>query len=201
MDYTRYLKNKNVNLNKKISIPKFCRLEIETKKFIDFAKTHKPIRKWHHPRSFLTKQANEQMSMNNALGYNRHNTMESNWGLGASQNEKLLDILGSKNIKKLKIDPDKILCRLLKYDPGQTLPLHTDGFEGFSRKFGSNGVPVRYFVSVSDWDWGHMLQVHNNTISNWKAGDTYIIPPGIFHASANFGITPKYTLTITGFVI
>ena len=53
-------------------------------------------------------------------------------------------------------------------------------------------------MAVSDWDWGHVLQIHDNIISNWTAGDTYVIPPDVFHTSANFGIAPKYTLTITG---
>jgi hypothetical protein len=72
-----------------------------------------------------------------------------------------------------------------------------DGFEGFKRLYGKDGS-TRFFVAVSDWDWGHVLQVHDNIISNWQPGDTYIIPAGVCHASANFGIAPKYTLTITG---
>ena len=45
-----------------------------------------------------------------------------------------------------------------------------------------------------------MLQVHDNIIANWKVGDAYEIPEGIYHLSNNFGIAPKYTLTVTGFV-
>ena len=86
---------------------------------------------------------------------------------------------------------------LLEYMPGHCLPLHYDGFEGFKKIYKKDNS-TRFFVAVSDWDWGHVLQVHNNIISNWNPGDTYIIPAGVCHASANFGIAPKYTLTVTG---
>jgi oxalate decarboxylase/phosphoglucose isomerase-like protein (cupin superfamily) len=83
--------------------------------------------------------------------------------------------------------------------PGQCLPLHSDGLEGFKKMYGDEN-PTRFFVAVSEWDWGHVLQVHDNVIANWSPGDAYIIPPDVFHASANFGISPKYTLTVTGVV-
>lgn len=35
-------------------------------------------------------------------------------------------------------------------------------------------------------------------IANRKPSDTYIVSTGVLHASANFGIAPKHTLTITG---
>ena len=43
-----------------------------------------------------------------------------------------------------------------------------------------------------------MLQVHNNVITHWKEGDTYEIPENTYHLSCNFGIAPKYSLTLTG---
>ena len=196
--YVQYLKRQKVNLDNKIALRKFCRLDLDVEAFLDFSNRNKPIMKWHHPRKFLTEKANVQMRMNNDLGYNRHNTMESNWGLDKEQNTQLVSLLGRRNIRKLKIDPNQVLVRLLRYDPGQQLPLHTDGFEGYKSMFKPKGELIRFFIAVTPGDWGHVLQVHNRMISNWKAGDTYKIPAGVFHASANFGITPKYTLTVTG---
>ena len=99
---------------------------------------------------------------------------------------------GPRKVKQIKTLTGEILC-----EASDMAKLFCDGFEGFERLYGE-GNATRFFVAVSNWDWGHVLQVHDNIISNWKAGDTYIIPPDVFHTSANFGIAPKYTLTVTG---
>ena len=167
--FIKYLADRKVDLSKHLEINKFCQLEIDPKEFEDFVKVHREnatVKSWH-PRPFLSDMGNEQAINANWIGYNESNTKESNWGIDEIHNTILKGMVGNKNIKKLGIDPDKTLIRLLEYLPGHC-------------------------------DWGHVLQVHDNMISNWKPGDTYVIPPKIFHASANFGIAPKYTLTITG---
>jgi mannose-6-phosphate isomerase-like protein (cupin superfamily) len=186
--FQKYLEDRKVDLSEHIEIEKLCTLDINPKEFEHFAEIHREEAKvkWYHPRPFLNAQTNEQAINANWIGYNEHNTTESNWGLDPVH-----------NFEALGIDPERSLLRLLEYMPGNSLPLHCDGFEGFNRLYGE-GDATRFFVAISDWDWGHVLQVHDNMIANWKAGDTYIVPPGVFHASANFGIAPKYTLTITG---
>ena len=197
--FKKYLKDKNIDLSEHLEISKHCRLELDQKTFENFVKENRDkavVKSWH-PRPFLSAMGNEQAINANWIGYNKHNTTETNWGLDPLHNEKLKDILGQNNFQKLGIDMDRSLVRLLEYLPGQCLPLHSDGLEGFKNLYKQDN-PKRFFVAVSDWDWGHVLQVHDNIISNWKAGDTYVIPANVFHASANFGIAPKYTLTITG---
>ena len=197
--FKKYLKDKNIDLSEHLEISKHCRLELDPKTFENFVKENRDkavVKSWH-PRPFLSAMGNEQAINANWIGYNKHNTTETNWGLDSLHNEKLKDILGQNNFQKLGIDMDRSLVRLLEYLPGQCLPLHSDGLEGFKNLYKQDN-PKRFFVAVSDWDWGHVLQVHDNIISNWKAGDTYVIPANVFHASANFGIAPKYTLTITG---
>ena len=44
---------------------------------------------------------------------------------------------------------------------------------------------------VSDWDWGHYFHYGNHIMQPWKAGDTWDLVPGIYHGSANCGVTPK----------
>ena len=197
--FKKYLKDKNIDLSEHLEISKHCRLELDPKTFENFVKENRDkavVKSWH-PRPFLSAMGNQQAINANWIGYNKHNTTETNWGLDPLHNEKLKDILGQNNFQKLGIDMDRSLVRLLEYLPGQCLPLHSDGLEGFKNLYKQDN-PKRFFVAVSDWDWGHVLQVHDNIISNWKAGDTYVIPANVFHASANFGIAPKYTLTITG---
>ena len=197
--FKKYLFDRDVDLAVHIEIRKHCRLEIDPVDFTTFATKNRDkavVKSWH-PRPFLSAMGNEQAINANWIGYNKHNTTESNWGLEPEHNKKLKDLIGTSNFDMLGIDKDKALVRLLEYLPGQCLPLHSDGLEGFKKLYGEHN-PTRFFVAISDWDWGHVLQVHDNIVANWKPGDAYIIPPNVFHASANFGIAPKYSLTITG---
>jgi hypothetical protein len=197
--FKKYLSDRNIDLKEHIQVDRLCTLDIDPKAFEDFANKNRQEAtvKSYHPRPFLNSETNEQAINANWIGYNEHNTTETNWGLDPSHNRTLKDMVGRENFRRLGLDPEETLLRLLEYMPGQCLPLHYDGFEGFKRLYGKDGS-TRFFVAISDWDWGHVLQVHDNIISNWQPGDTYIIPAGVCHASANFGIAPKYTLTITG---
>ena len=49
-------------------------------------------------------------------------------------------------------------------------------------------------VFVSDWDWGHFFHYGNHCINQWKGGDLWDLRGGIYHGSANAGITPKITI-------
>ena len=200
--FTDYVDSRT-DLSKSLDIDKLCTLDIDPDAFEDFANVNRDtaIVKWYHPRPFLNAETNEQAINANWIGYNEHNTTETNWGLDPVHNSLLKKLVGEANFRKLGIDPRQSLLRLLEYMPGHCLPLHYDGMEGFNRIYGADKVGTRFFVAVSKWDWGHALQVHNKMIANWKPGDVYIIPPKVFHASANFGIRPKYTLTITGEII
>ena len=197
--FKKYLADRNINLKEHIQVDKLCTLEIDPKEFEDFANKNRQeaIIKSYHPRPFLNAETNEQAINANWIGYNEHNTTETNWGLDPKHNKILKEIVGRENFRRLGLDPNETLLRLLEYMPGQCLPLHHDGFEGFKKLYGKENS-TRFFVAISDWDWGHVFQIHDNIIANWKSGDTYIVPAGVFHASANFGIAPKYTLTITG---
>jgi hypothetical protein len=197
--FRKYLADRDVDLSKHLDVEKHCKLEFDPEDFTTFAEKYRDeavVKSWH-PRPFLGTMGNEQAINANWIGYNKHNTTESNWGLDPAHNKELIDIIGAHNFETMEIDPARVLVRLLEYMPGHCLPLHSDGLEGFNKLYGDI-QPTRLFVAVDDWDWGHVLQLHDNVISNWSSGDTYLIPPNVFHASANFGISPKYTLTITG---
>jgi len=197
--FTKYVDSRT-DLSEPLVLDKLCTLDIDPDAFKAFANVNreKATVKWYHPRPFLNAETNEQAINANWIGYNEHNTTETNWGLDPVHNSILKDLVGEANFRKLGIDSRQSLLRLLEYMPGHCLPLHYDGMEGFNRIYGADKVGTRFFVAISDWDWGHALQVHDKMIANWQPGDTYIIPPKVFHASANFGIRPKYTLTITG---
>jgi hypothetical protein len=88
---------------------------------------------------------------------------------------------------------------LLCYNPGNILPVHKDGFEGWRKMFNKPDInPYRYSVMISPWDWGHYLQLHDQMITNWNPGDTWVVPHDVWHCSGNGGVMPKVTLTVTG---
>ena len=197
--FKKYLTDRHIDLNVHLEVSKMCTLKIDPNEFETFANTHRDqatVKSWH-PRPFLSAKSNEQAINANWIGYSKHNTTESNWGLDPNHNKILKQLIGTNNFEALGIDKEQTLVRLLEYMPGHCLPLHCDGLEGFKKLYG-DAKPTRLFVAVSDWDWGHVLQAHDNIISHWKTGDTWEIKPGVWHCSANFGITRKYTFTITG---
>ena len=130
------------------------------------------------------------------------NTFEYNFGIKEEHNKLLKQLIGKSAFTQLDIEYDTAGVRLLEYTPGNGIPLHTDSYNAFRDK---NNLPAdkgsvhRYFVAVSPWSWGHMLQVHDNVIANWSPGYVVEIPQGVFHLSTNFGIETKLSLTITGF--
>ena len=56
------------------------------------------------------------------------------------------------------------------------------------------------FLPVTDWDNGHMFQISETVLTNYKAGDIYQIPFGIGHCSSNAGYVPQYTVSLTGII-
>ena len=89
-----------------------------------------------------------------------------------------------------------------KQNPGNTNPWHFDAYGGVKKKGNLNNADSkkikRYLLFLEDWDWGHIIQVGNNVLSQWKAGDIYTWNYGMYHLSANVGISPKWTCQITG---
>ena len=198
--YQEYLDELKVNLDDEFDLIEHS-LDIDCQKFYDFADAFKDdaLTKWYGPRPFYDFDSMRQAVFLNSLGYNEHNSFEYNWGIEPEHNNILKELVGKHNFDHLNVDYDTVGIRLLQYNPGNGIPLHTDSFNAYKTQNGSGNI-TRYFVAISPWDWGHFLQVHDKMIHHWKPGYTLEIPDGVFHLSANFGIAPKLTLTITGFV-
>ena len=199
--FQKYLDNKGISLNDHYELPPSINLSIPHNDIIAWAEQHmdRAVVKAYAPRPFVPDDSLRQAVMANHLGYNEHNSTEINWGIDPDDDLKLKEFLGDDFFDKINLNKQTCLVRLLRYDPGHCIPMHTDSYNGFKERFGDGNVK-RFFVAVSDWDWGHFLQVHDNMIHHWDPGYTIEIPVGVFHLSANNGINPKYTLTITGFV-
>ena len=199
--YRDFLSQKGVDLNNCFKLPGVINLSLNAQKLLNiFSNSENKQNKSYKARPFFPQENMFQAVCLSNLGYNDHNTFETNIGLDLNDNLILKSAIGVNNFSLMNLDMHSSLVRLLEYKPGTGIPLHTDSFTAFREKYGSDRQIKRYFVAVSDWDWGHFLQIHDKVIAHWSVGDAYEIPEGTYHLSVNFGIVPKYTLTITGFV-
>ena len=129
-------------------------------------------------------------------GYNDNNSLYCQWIDNRDEMPKVF-----RKIKKFSgLDFATIAC--MKQEPGNTNPWHFDNYLGALKRANLEYKDIkkirRYLLFLEDWDWGHILQVGNNVLSNWKAGDLYTWDSGIYHLSANCGISAKWTCQITG---
>ena len=79
--FTKYVdEHPNGDLTKPVRVDKLCTLDINPDVFEDFANKNRSEAtvKWYHPRPFLNAETNSQAIHANWIGYNEHNTTESN---------------------------------------------------------------------------------------------------------------------------
>lgn len=87
--------------------------------------------------------------------------------------------------------------------PGTILPTHSDLYIKYVNLFNLQGQEHtirRAIVFLEDWQSGHYFEAMGKPMVPWSRGTcvewTYDTP----HMAANTGITPRYTLQITGHV-
>jgi hypothetical protein len=86
---------------------------------------------------------------------------------------------------------------------GTVLPTHGDLYVKYIQLHGLQGQEQRIrraVVFLEDWQPGHYAEYMSEPLVKWAAGTvmewTYDTP----HMAANIGLTPRYTLQITGWV-
>ena len=90
-----------------------------------------------------------------------------------------------------------------RMDPGTILPNHQDTYKRYIEIFkleNQHQSVYRAIVFLEDWSSGHYLEIANEPITKWKAGDVVTWWYDTPHLAANMGTTPRYTLQITGHV-
>ena len=127
--------------------------------------------------------------------YNEHNTRYFKFA-----NEELEEFY--EPLKRMFDDKlDDMTMSLFVQPPGQVMPDHVYTFSSYMRKTGEYpdySRLRRYMTFVSDWDWGHFFHYGNHVMQPWRQGDTWDLVPGIYHGSANSGVTPKITMHWSG---
>ena len=84
---------------------------------------------------------------------------------------------------------------------GTVLPTHGDLYLKYIDLFGLQGQESsirRAVVFLNDWESGHYAEYCNEPFVNWSAGSTVEWSYDTPHMAANLGLTPRYTLQITG---
>ena len=56
----------------------------------------------------------------------------------------------------------------------------------------------RVIIFLADWSSGHMFEIDNTPVTNWKAGDYVYWESDVPHIAANMGLVKRYTLQLTG---
>jgi hypothetical protein len=88
-----------------------------------------------------------------------------------------------------------------RMDTGTVLPVHRDLYKKYVELFDLQGREYtirRAIVFLEDWTSGHYLELKGVPITGWRRGFTVIWAYDEPHMAANIGVTPRYTLQITG---
>lgn len=91
-------------------------------------------------------------------------------------------------------------------EPGCIIPYHRDSFFQIKQRFPDRQeLKVRANVHMQDYQLGHFIQYtldnKHHTWIDWKTGDVLLWDSSITHLGANCGLTKKYTLQVSGFLL
>lgn len=177
-------------------------VNVNISSFVDYIINNKSTcqEKWFHPRDILSAETNIEMALPMTVGLHQGNTYEYNWGLYGDTRQQILDMIGTENLSAMGFIPETVYPRLLVYMPGHGIPWHRDTMEAWKNKFPElvDKTVSRQLLMITDWHWGQMLQIDNDIISHWSSGDVFVIPVKHWHLSANQGVVPKITVSLTG---
>ena len=90
-----------------------------------------------------------------------------------------------------------------RMDTGTILPVHQDTYKRYVEIFNLQGKEHtirRAIVFLERWASGHYLELNGNPIVGWPRGFCVTWPNDMPHMAANLGLTPRYTLQVTGHI-
>lgn len=89
------------------------------------------------------------------------------------------------------INKGKVKWWITRMSPGQMMPVHVDP------RIGTVENVKRYWMPWTDWEQGHIFVYEDKVISNYRAGDLFLMPDSMaVHGAANVGLTTRITLNI-----
>ena len=90
-----------------------------------------------------------------------------------------------------------------RMDTDTILPVHQDLYKRYVEVHNLQGQEHtirRAIVFLEDWASGHYLELKGIPVTGWKKGFTVMWNYDAPHMAANIGLTPRYTLQITGHI-
>ena len=79
------------------------------------------------------------------------------------------------------------------------LPVHSDSFSKYRTIFNCKQTDcIRIIIFPFDWASGHYFEIEDVAITDWRAGDYVMWRGNTPHMAANLGITPRYSIQLTG---
>ena len=87
-----------------------------------------------------------------------------------------------------------------RMNPGSTLPMHGDTYARFRELYAWDGDIHCAVIYMEDWQSGHISEIEDTVITDWRAGDYVVWKNDTQHLAANVGKTARYTLQITGVI-
>ncbi len=86
-----------------------------------------------------------------------------------------------------------------KMETCNILPHHRDTYNLYKKVFNivDNLSIYRAIIFLEDWKPGHIFEIENTSISNWKSGEYILWQYDAEHMAANLGLEPRYTAQIT----
>lgn len=178
-------------------------------------------------RDYHVGDTRDMTYMPTTVGYDLRNTGHVNFGLVPEVNEELKELIGGREaFDKMGLLYEHSLCRLMLQPPGFVQPFHADILQNWrdrnpeinphmvtQTEFAASGYDEelaiknsrcdlgevrRYIVAVTPWHWGHIIMMKNSITADWKSGDVFNSPPGVWHLTANAGVQLRMSMTISG---
>ena len=90
-----------------------------------------------------------------------------------------------------------------RMNTGTVLPTHGDLYKKYVQLFNLQGrehTIKRAIIFLEDWQSGHYAELMDVPFVDWRAGAALEWVYDTPHMAANLGLTPRYTLQITGHV-
>lgn len=100
---------------------------------------------------------------------------------------------------------DIVTISAILQPPGNVITMHRDTFFKINNLYPNDArLKVRANIYLEDWAPGHFINYQDKdkkwqTSTHWRAGEGFLWDSNHLHLSANAGLTPKYTLQISGF--
>jgi hypothetical protein len=113
-----------------------------------------------------------------------------------SWNQRFIDIFHDQGWKDIGTS-------YYRMNTGTVLPTHGDLYLKYIELFtlqGREHTIRRAIIFLEDWQPGHYAEYLNTAYVNWQAGATIEWSYDTPHMAANLGLTPRYTLQITGHI-